>query len=97
MLLGKKAEAIRLCEESLAQHPISEDALANVGPLKRLAYIYLYAGENERALQAFTRLVQTPGGEHYGMLKYNPVLDPLRKDPRYEAILKQAQQPFPRL
>jgi tetratricopeptide (TPR) repeat protein len=97
MLLGKKAEAIRLCEESLAQHPISEDALVNVGQLKRLAYMYLYAGENERALQTFAQLVQTPGGEHYGMLKYNPVLDPLRKDPRFDAILKQAQQPFPRL
>jgi len=97
MLLGKKAEAIRLCEESLARHPISEDAVANVGGLKRLAYMYVYAGDNERALQTFAQLVQTPGGEHYGMLKYNPVLDPLRKDPRYEAILKQAQQPFPRL
>jgi tetratricopeptide (TPR) repeat protein len=97
MLLGKKGEAIRLCEESLAQHPISEDALVNVGQLNRLAYMYLYAGENERALQTFAQLVQTPGGEHYGMLKYNPVLDPLRKDPRFEAILKQAQQPFPRL
>ena len=97
MLLGKKAEAIRLCEESLARHPISEDAVSNVGGLKRLAYMYVYAGENERDLQTFTQLVQTPGGEHYGMLKYNPVLDPLRKDPRFEAILKQAQQPFPRL
>ena len=97
MLLGKKAEAIRLCEETLAQHPISEDALLNVRQLNRLAYMYLYAGENERALQTFAQLVQTPGGEHYGMLKYNPVLDPLRSDPRFEAILKQAQQPFPRL
>ena len=97
MLLGKKAEAIRLGEESLAQHPISEDALANVGQLRKLAYMYLYAGENERALQTFAHLVQTPGGEHYGMLKYNPVLDPLRKDPRFEVILKKAQQPFPHL
>ncbi|MEY2440505.1 MAG: hypothetical protein QOI34_1890, partial [Verrucomicrobiota bacterium] len=97
MLLGKKAEAIRLSEESLAQHPISEDAVVNVGRLHKLAYMYLYAGENERALQTFAQLVQTPGGEHYGMLKYNPILDPLRKDPRFEAILKQVQQPFPRL
>ena len=97
MLLGKKAEAIRLCEESVAEHPVSQDALDNVGRLHRLAYMYLYAGENERALQTFAQLVQTPGGEQYGMLKYNPVLDPLRKDPRFETILKQAQQPFPRL
>jgi TolB-like protein len=97
MLLGKKAEAIRICEESVAQHPISEDAVDNVRQLNRLAYMYLYAGENERALQSFAKLVQTPGGEDYGTLKCNPVLDPLRKDLRFEAILKQAQQPFPRL
>ncbi|MDB6147825.1 MAG: hypothetical protein JWO45_1489, partial [Spartobacteria bacterium] len=97
MLLGKKAEAVRLSEESLARHPISEDAVANVRQLSRLAYMYLYAGENERALQTFAHVVQTPGGEHYGMLKYNPILDPLRKDPRFDEILKQAQKPFPRL
>ncbi len=97
MLLGKKKEALRIAEESVEQHPISEDALANVERLKRLAFMYLYAGENDRALQTFAKLVQLPGGEAYGELRYNPVLDPLRKDPRFEEILKQAQQPFPRL
>lgn len=97
MLLGKKKEALGLAEESVAKHPISEDALVNVGRLKRLAFMYLYGGDNDRALQTFAKLVQLPGGEFYGELKYNPVLDELRKDPRFDEILKQAQQPFPRL
>jgi tetratricopeptide (TPR) repeat protein len=97
MLLGKKKEALRIAEESVEQHPISEDAFANLDRLKRLAFMYLYAGENDRALQTFAKLVQLPNGEHYGELKYNPVLDGLRQDPRFEQILKQAQQPFPRL
>src|SRR5205814_2445137 len=98
MILGKKEESIRISEESVKEHPISEDALANTGRLHRLAYMYLYAGEHERALQTFAKLVRIPGtGENYGTLKYNPVLDELRKDPRFDEILKQVQQPFPRL
>ncbi|MEY2487559.1 MAG: hypothetical protein QOH39_3207 [Verrucomicrobiota bacterium] len=98
MILGEKDEAIRISEESVKQHPLSEDALANTERLHRLAYIYVYAGEHERALQTFAKLVRIPGtGENYGTLKYNPVLDQLRKDPRFDEILKQVQEPFPRL
>ena len=97
MLLGKKEEAIRISEESVEKHPISEDALANTERLHRLAYMYVYAGEHERALQTFAQLVRIPLGRNYGTLKYNPVLDELRKDPRFDEILKQSQQPFPRL
>ena len=82
----------------MEKHPISEDALTNTERLHRLAYMYVYAGERERALQTFAQLVRIPGtGENYGTLKYNPVLEELRKDPRFEDILKQSQQPFPRL
>jgi TolB-like protein/class 3 adenylate cyclase len=98
MILGEKDEAIRISEESVKQHPLSEDAVANTGRLHRLAYMYVYAGEHERALQTFAKLVRIPGtGENYGTLKYNPVLDELRKDPRFDDILKQSQKPFPRL
>ena len=98
MILGKKEEAIRISEESVEKHPISEDAVANVARLQRLAYMYLYAGEPERALQTFAQLVRIPAtGVNYGTLKYNPVLDELRKDPRFDELLKEVQIPFPRL
>jgi len=96
MLLGKKEEALRIAEESVEQHPISEDTV-NVARLQWLAYMYLYAGENDRALQTFAKLVQLPAGATYPELKDSPVLDGLRQDPRFEEILKQSQQPFPRL
>ncbi|PYI75453.1 MAG: hypothetical protein DMF04_10305, partial [Verrucomicrobia bacterium] len=85
------------CQQALERHPVSEDALVNTGELKRLAYMYLFAGEHERALQMLRKLVEVPGGENYGPLKYNPVFDELRKDPRFDEILKQSQKPFPRL
>ena len=96
MLLGKKDDAIRLCQKCVEKHPVSDDALINVQALKRLAYMYLYAGERDQALNTFAKLVQTPGGEFYGVLQNNPVLDGLRKDPRFQAILEQARTPFPR-
>jgi hypothetical protein len=43
------------------------------------------------------RLVQLPSGTYYGLLKIDPIYDGLRNDPRFEEILKQSQQPFPRL
>jgi hypothetical protein len=45
-------------------------------------------------LQTLLKVVQTPGG---GPLKYNPIFDELRKDPRFDEILNQSQKPFPRL
>jgi TolB-like protein len=95
-ILGKKEEAVRLCEQSVEKHPVSEDALTNRARVKWLAYGYIYAGEDERALQSFAKLVQIPFGEFYGPLKYEPVFDDFRKDPRFDEILKQSQQPFPR-
>jgi tetratricopeptide (TPR) repeat protein len=97
MLLGKKDDAIRLCQKWVEKHPVSEDALVNVEALKRLAYMYLFAGEHEQALQTLLKVVQTPGGDNYGPLKYNPIWDELRNDPRFDEILKQSQKPFPRL
>jgi tetratricopeptide (TPR) repeat protein len=96
-ILGKKEEAVRLREQSVEKHPVSEDALMNTDRVKWLAYAYIYAGDHERALQSFAKLVQIPFGEFYGPLNYEPVFDELRKDPRFDEILKQSQQPFPRL
>jgi len=96
-ILGKNEEAVRLCEQSMEKHPLSEDALVNRARVKWLAYAYIYAGDDDRALQSFAKLVQIPFGEYYGVLKYEPVFDELRTDPRFDEILKQSQQPFPRL
>ncbi|HEY4284636.1 MAG TPA: hypothetical protein VGM62_16360 [Chthoniobacterales bacterium] len=97
MLLGKKDEALRLCEQSVKEHPVPEDAVINTWRLNTLAVMYILAGERERALETMARLVQLPGGLWYGPLKIDPIFDELRNDPRFDEILKQSQQPFPRL
>jgi hypothetical protein len=96
-ILGKKDEAVRLCEQSVEKHPVSEDALVNGERVKWLAFAYIYAGDHERAFASLAKLVQAFSGMNYGPLKYEPVFDELRKDPRFDEILKQSQKPFPRL
>jgi hypothetical protein len=97
-ILGKTQEGVQAAEESLVKHPISEDALANIPRLELLANACIYAGDRERAIQMLARLVQVPSISFgYGRMKYHPLLDQLRNDPRFRQLLEQSRQPFPRL
>ena len=95
MILGKKQEAVRLAEASLEKNPLSKDAITNSPRLSWLGYVYVFAGDQERAITTFANAVRVPNVLWYGPLKYNPVLDELRKDPRFQAIVEQAAIPFP--
>jgi TolB-like protein/tetratricopeptide (TPR) repeat protein/class 3 adenylate cyclase len=96
MILGKKEEAIRLAETSLEKNPLTKDAITNSPRLSWMAHVYVFAGDQERAMTTFANAVQVPNVLWYGPLKYNPVFDELRKDPRFERIVELARIPFPK-
>src|SRR5206468_200500 len=53
-----------------------------------LAVIYAWTGDKDRAIDGLTEAAKLPGGViSYGDLRLNPFWDPLRGDPRFEAIV----------
>ena len=57
-----------------------------------LAMIYATSGESEEAFRLLDHLLQTPNRITVPLLKLDPVWDPLRKDPRFQALIDKYQK-----
>lgn len=79
---GRKDEAMKILDELL--HPVIK---GNVFP-EYIAWIYTGLGEKEKALQWLERACEAHA-PNMVMLKVWPVWDPLRADPRFQALLKR--------
>ena len=56
--------------------------------IQYLAIIYAWTGDKDRAIEQLAEVVKLPvAGMTYGYLRLNPLWDPLRGDPRFEAIV----------
>ncbi|MDQ3116063.1 MAG: tetratricopeptide repeat protein [Verrucomicrobiota bacterium] len=88
--LGLKDEAIREGRKATALMPVSRDAFTGPGYLGFLAQLYVRLGENDEALDTLRQLLAVPSSGvaiSPALLKLDPVWDPLRKDPRFKALL----------
>jgi serine/threonine-protein kinase len=54
-----------------------------------LAEVYVIVGEYDKALDLADGLLSRPSGLTVALLKINPILDPIRQNPRYLALLKK--------
>jgi len=52
-----------------------------------LAQIYAWTGEYDEAFRLLDHLLQTPNGPSVSVLKLDPAWDPLRSDPRFQALI----------
>jgi TolB-like protein/tRNA A-37 threonylcarbamoyl transferase component Bud32/Tfp pilus assembly protein PilF len=86
--LGNKEDAIREGQRAVELTPVSKSALEGPMLVQYLAVIYAWTGEKDRAIERLTEAAKLPGSHvTYGYLRLHPLWDPLRGDPRFEAIV----------
>ena len=85
--LGQKDAAIAEGKRAVELQPESQDAFDGPQISARLAEIYVWVGEYDQAFRLLDHLLHTPNGITVPLLKLDPVWDPLRKDPRFQALI----------
>jgi hypothetical protein len=89
--LSRKEEAVREGRRAVELRPMAEDADDGALLLDSLAMIYAWVGDTNAAMEQLLFLAKTPGGPHYGQLKYDPAWDAVRSDPRFNAMLTELE------
>jgi serine/threonine protein kinase/TolB-like protein len=86
--LGNRQDAIREGKRAVELMPVSKNALEGAMLIQYLAVIYAWTGDKDQAIERLTEAAALPGSHvTYGHLRLNPLWDPLRGDPRFEAIV----------
>jgi len=85
--LGEKEAAIAEGKRAVNLLPESQDALEGPKATLELAKIYTWTGESDQALLLLDHSLSTPSGITVSSLKLDPVWDPLRSDPRFQALI----------
>ena len=85
--LGRKDEAIAEGKRAVEMVPESQDAFDGPRFAGLLAEIYAWTGEFDEAFRLLDHLLAVPNGLTIPMLKLEPAWDPLRKDPRFQALI----------
>ena len=86
-MLGQKEEAIAEGKRAVELLPESQDALDGPQGTAALAQIYAWIGESDEALRLLDHLLAVPSNITVPMLKLDPAWDPLRQDPRFQALI----------
>jgi hypothetical protein len=88
--LGRRAEAVREGERSVAARPIAKDAYIGAYYQHLLARIYILVGEPDKAIDQLEPLLKIPYFLTPGWLRIDPSFDPLRKHPRFLALIAES-------
>jgi serine/threonine-protein kinase len=91
--LGRKDEALREGRRAVELVRAEKDVSVEVWMVTNLATIAAWVGDKDLACEQLESIIRRPSGLSYGGLKLWPWWDPLRGDPRFEKLLKEAKQP----
>ena len=85
--LGEKDAALAGLKRAQEILPLSKDAFGGMEIMQMAAETYTILGDTDKALATLDEMLQKPSPITVQTLKMNPMWDPLRKDPRFQALL----------
>ena len=88
-ILGRSDEAVRVARKSVDMVPLETDSIFGSHQMIELATVYAQVGEVDMALDLIDELLSIPSTLSVGLLRLDPAWDPLRDDPRFQALLEK--------
>jgi TolB-like protein len=85
--LSEKDAALAEAQRAAELRPESKDAFGGPEIMEGVAEVHAVLGDNDRAIEILDGLLSRPSGVTAQMLKINPIWDPLRSDPRFQALI----------
>jgi non-specific serine/threonine protein kinase len=86
--LGRCEEAISEGKVAARMMPISRDAVVGHERVMDLAEIYMICGKYEAAIDQIETLLSVPSYISVGVLRIDPIWDPIRTHPRFRRLLE---------
>lgn len=93
--LGRKDEALQEAKRACELTSFQTNNFDATTVRCNLAVVYAWTGENDLAIAELSKLIERPAASHvicqptYGDFRLNPFWDPLRKDPRFVAMVEK--------
>jgi serine/threonine-protein kinase len=89
--LGEHARALDEAHRAVALLPVSKSAESGPAYLGDLAYVEMCAGDTDAAIRQMRELLAIPAGTELSVaaLRIDPEWDPIRDDPRFQALIKE--------
>ena len=87
--LDEKDSALAAAQRATELQPESKDAFGGPEIAAGVAEVYAILGDNTRVIEILDGLLGRPSAVTVQGLKVNPIWDPLRNDPRFQALIEK--------
>ena len=87
--LGRREDATREGRTAVQLRPASKDTWYGVDMLRNLAVVYATVGEADSTVKQLRTLLSIPSGISVPLLRADPIWDPVRRDPGFQALIKR--------